>query len=1081
MLHDVLISKRSRSVPLTSLEPLTLKFVDLCVTLRKGRVAKEGLHAYKNVAQNTSVSSIEKIIKRFIEGAEAKLKEAQAQAKGKVQGEKDAVVDVEDLETPETPESILLSTVSGDDAKDRTDREVVMPWLKFLWESYRTTLEVLRNNARLEVLYQTVAQWAFKFCKTYSRKTEFRRLADTLRSHLTSIPKSSHQPHSISLSDPEVLQRYLDTRFIQLSTATDLELWQEGFKSIEDVYQLLILAGKMMTMLAGYYEKLTEIFAVGGDGLFLAASWNRYFAWINSMKTSSFLSEDDMKSMAANVLLSALAVPVINTTPTTTFTTATTLSDLIGSPNAASELDTNLVANKSLGRKSRLAVLLGLSKIPSRNALIKEAMTKNVLNRVPAVFLQLHDALEVNFHPLTAAQKVGPLLAELEKSEEWKKYVPEIKNVMIAKVLKEVSQFYTTISIDSLINLVSVPGEPKTSLARIEKFIVQANKRSHLRIRMNHLSQTFEFESDSFVSATYLSSVSRPIHADPTRPSINSTPLDKFKYTLSALAKKLHTVTHLIDPSKQEAVMARKRDQFVKAREAMEEEHKAALARKHIIERKKEIIETIQLRKEKEEQREKFIRMQQEAEAAKIKMEAEKVRREKERIQRERDEIAKEEARKMAESLKEKTGVIIKEEDLQNLDTRAIMNLQIEQIEREKAEQKARLTALGKRIDYLERAYRKEEIPLLDKDYENQKKYDRQMHVESRRKAIEDALRKHEEAVSIKKRVERMVTDWEGYKNSIEERKQAELEEREKEAEIKIREEKRKRREAVRQELAAYRERVKMEEEERIRREEEEERRREEEHKRIEGERLAREKEEYEAKRQQLDELAARQRAREEEIERKRLEREREAAVPERRPVAADTWRRAEPAAPAGGRYVPPSRRTVAGGAAPSWRDRVDREREEESRGPSAGAYVPPSARRSEPGKYVPPTRRSEGPPSQSFRDEEEGNSGAGGRYVPPSRRSERPTPESSRDDWGRSAPRDNSNTTGGAWRRSNAGGPSREGPGFEGSDRGRDFVRRDREVESRESTRTSSPVVENEENEDGFTVVSKVKKVVKK
>ena len=74
-------------------------------------------------------------------------------------------------------------------AQDRTDREMVTPWFKFLWETYRSTLDILRNNSRLEALYAMVAVRAFQFCQTYKRNTEFRRLCDILRNHLANLNK----------------------------------------------------------------------------------------------------------------------------------------------------------------------------------------------------------------------------------------------------------------------------------------------------------------------------------------------------------------------------------------------------------------------------------------------------------------------------------------------------------------------------------------------------------------------------------------------------------------------------------------------------------------------------------------------------------------------------------------------------------------------------------------------------------------------------------------------------------------------------------------------------------------------------
>lgn len=60
-LHEVVLSKRSRSYALTMMEPIMLKYIELCVDLRKGKMVKEGLHQYRNIAQNTSVNSIEVI------------------------------------------------------------------------------------------------------------------------------------------------------------------------------------------------------------------------------------------------------------------------------------------------------------------------------------------------------------------------------------------------------------------------------------------------------------------------------------------------------------------------------------------------------------------------------------------------------------------------------------------------------------------------------------------------------------------------------------------------------------------------------------------------------------------------------------------------------------------------------------------------------------------------------------------------------------------------------------------------------------------------------------------------------------
>ncbi|GJV09864.1 eukaryotic translation initiation factor 3 subunit A-like protein [Tanacetum coccineum] len=62
-------------------------------------------------------------------------------------------LDVDDLEGDNRPKDLMLSYVSGEKGKERSDRERVTTWFKFLWETYRVVLEILMNNSKLMALY----------------------------------------------------------------------------------------------------------------------------------------------------------------------------------------------------------------------------------------------------------------------------------------------------------------------------------------------------------------------------------------------------------------------------------------------------------------------------------------------------------------------------------------------------------------------------------------------------------------------------------------------------------------------------------------------------------------------------------------------------------------------------------------------------------------------------------------------------------------------------------------------------------------------------------------------------------------
>lgn len=77
---------------------------------------------------------------------------------------------------------------------------------------------------------------------------------------------------------PENIEAHLKTRFQQLEVATKLELWNEGFRSIEDIYNIMSVGKKQKAkVMAVYYEKLTRIFWVSENYLFHAYAYFKYY------------------------------------------------------------------------------------------------------------------------------------------------------------------------------------------------------------------------------------------------------------------------------------------------------------------------------------------------------------------------------------------------------------------------------------------------------------------------------------------------------------------------------------------------------------------------------------------------------------------------------------------------------------------------------------------------------------------------------------------------------------------------------------------------------------------------------------
>lgn len=788
-------------------------------------------------------------MKKFIELSEQKVTEAQAKAdeiQSSLEPSASGGANVDDLEATETPESILLSTVSGEQSKDRTDRAIVTPWLKFLWETYRTVLEILKNNARLETMYQSTALQAFGFCQKYARKTEFRRLCELLRNHVQNAAKYQSQMHAINLSDPDTLQRHLDTRFQQLNVAVELELWQEAFRSVEDIHILLNLSKRPAknTMMANYYEKLTRIFLVSENYLFHAAAWSRYY---NLLRTSSNLiasgaakkdnpavSEADMTRAASFVLLSALAIPVISTTR---------------SRGALIDVDE---ARKA--KNQRLTNLLGMSTAPTRAILFKDAMSKGLLKRAKPEIRELYQILEVDFHPLSICKKISPILTQIGTDPEMEKYVLPLQQVILTRLFQQLSQVYESVELKFVYELAQFPDPFKVNSGTIEKFIMNGCKKGDLAIRLDHASGVLTFDSDVFSSAKALHPGSAAGLAENEKTSVQrlqSTPAEIVRSQLTRLAKTLYITCQYVDPNFSVQRQEAKAAAFARAAAGAEKEHQEIIARREVIEKKKEVASNALQQKQKEEETRKRLQAQQLQEKEAARLADEQKARELKRYQDEQRRAKQETLIKEVEELKKHKNIDLEGVDIDDLDSDRLRALRIEQMTKEKNELNNSLRITGKRIDHLERAFRKEETKLLPKDYEAQRERDIADYEKTKGETLASTQQKHKEDVALKHRLSRLVPVYEQFRKDLQERRHDEFEKRRKQAdrELEITIQKRKR------DVREAKTRARREREEAEKREREEE------------ERLAHEAEEKavqeaEKKRRMAEEKAARDKQR---------------------------------------------------------------------------------------------------------------------------------------------------------------------------------------------------------------------------
>ncbi|KII63200.1 Eukaryotic translation initiation factor 3 subunit A [Thelohanellus kitauei] len=423
VLFEALRVRRGKSWS-SSLEDVMTKFVNLCLNMKNTQALRDGANQFKLLCQLTNVGSFEAIMRHFFDLCIEEADKAREQSREKTL--------TEDLDQIETPETIILKSITETTRQDRAEHHLLVPILKFTWEAFRNILDTCKNNRNFERVYSDVCRKAFSFLVKFERRTEFRKLCDVTRGHLNLIIKYTQHTMSIDLTDSSSMDTQLQIRLGQLDAAMSLELWTEAFRTMEDIHYLLRLTKKPPhpKILAIFYQKISVVFSKAQVPIFHAIALFKLFILIKEHKKG--FKPDELIKISSTVLAAALSVPLDSE-----------YNDLTSILVAYAEQSTPAL---------QLSSILGLNAVPTRRTLIEDLIKASIPQYADPSVVKIFNMLNGSMN-LKICGEVSQAILEIPESlkEELSIYFDPIQKIAYTRLLVHISQVFSCVYMDQLL------------------------------------------------------------------------------------------------------------------------------------------------------------------------------------------------------------------------------------------------------------------------------------------------------------------------------------------------------------------------------------------------------------------------------------------------------------------------------------------------------------------------------------------------------------------------------------------------------------------------------------------------------
>ena len=480
-----------------SMDELMKKFIDIIIDQNQIKYFKEALTFCRSLTQANYIKQFEGIVK----SAKDLLLE-----KHKASSEKYKDFKISNRSLIEEEKEGEFNEEYFSDSPNAIDEELFLTEQKFIWEAYKTLLDLTKTNSKLFNLYAQILKDCFTFCGENQRNHEFKALCDSVRNHLYTLKKNENKPNfanKIQISDPSVLKILIQTSINQIETANKLEEWEESFKTSEKIVSFIEEYEKFPSKSQNQNNKKTlkipPLFEIELynhiQKLLWVANYPLYHSYAmmaikdilenNKTKMENLNDKEkeklnmfNLEKINEKMILAFLATPIKNA-----YTNFTKIGEELFEENNDTEIKTC----------QKMMKILKVNHVPSRKYLFGYLLNNKVVSNSASDIKELFEIFEFEKNPIILAKKAVKYILKIfnnEKENEYTPYLKKIQENLITKVLMFMPSIYKNISLTRFINLFK---DLKIEPYEITDIISESSRNNLFKCKINIKNDLVEF------------------------------------------------------------------------------------------------------------------------------------------------------------------------------------------------------------------------------------------------------------------------------------------------------------------------------------------------------------------------------------------------------------------------------------------------------------------------------------------------------------------------------------------------------------------------------------------------------------